>query len=272
MRDRSNEASTARKLPTGVAAKALAEILDRGERTAKPREFGITMLLDRGEVGPNAILDLGAVGGAYADYAKIAWASALITGALEEKIDAYRRIGVTPTIGGTLFEYAYLRKKVPALLEAVKALKVHVEISDGVVELPRAEKLHWIEQFSKHVDVFSEVGGKLARQDHDWKAIIGEELSAGSHKIVIEGREIGPVGGDLRTDFVQMICDCADPKDLVFEALERKQQWSLIKLLGPNVNLGNIPVAEVMTVESYRLGLKDRTILQTWERVKESQK
>lgn len=244
----------------------LAEILDRGERTSKPREFGITMLLDRGEVGPGSIADLGRVAGAHADYAKIAWASALISGALVDKIQAYRGAGITPTIGGTLFEYSYLRGKVPALLEVVKELRVHVEISDGVAEVPRKDKLHWIEQFSKHVEVFSEVGGKLTRQHHDWKAIIAEELSAGSKKVVIEGREIGPVGQDIRVDFVEKMLASADPKLLVFEALERKQQWSLIKLVGPNVNLGNIPVAEAMTVESYRLGLKDRTLMQTWER------
>jgi len=263
MHERSRRGST--HPSTGTAERLLAEILDRGERTAKPRKFGITMLLDRGEVGPGTVADLGKVISGFADYAKIAWGSAMITGALVEKIEAYRGVGITPTIGGTLFEYAYLRKKVPALLEAVKELGVHVEISDGVVEMPRAEKLSWIGRFAKHCEVFSEVGGKLARQSHDWKKIIAEELDAGAEKVVIEGREIGPVGGDLRVDFVEMICASADPKNLVFEALERKQQWSLIKLLGTNVNLGNIPIGEAMTVESYRLGLKDRTILQMWE-------
>jgi phosphosulfolactate synthase len=121
--------------------------------------------------------------------------------------------------------------------------------------------LHWIEAFAKHVPVFSEVGGKLAHKQLDWKTAIAEELAAGALKVVIEGREIGPPGGETSTEFVDKITKVAEPKQLVFEALERKQQIALIQHLGQNVNLGNIPVDQTMAVECYRLGLKDRTML-----------
>lgn len=245
---------------------ALAAILDRQDRTTKPREFGITVVLDRGEIGPDGVRDLLKVSAAYVDYAKIAWASALIVGALDEKLEAYRSAGVRPMIGGTMFEYAWLREKVPELLAFAKDTGLHIEISDGVAEMPRKDKLHWIGEFAKIGEVFSEVGGKLAHQDLAWKEAIAEEFSAGARLVVIEGREIGAVGQDIRVDFVEMIASLADPKKLVFEALERKQQWNLIKILGPNVNLGNIPVEEAIAVETYRLGLKDRTMMQIFER------
>jgi phosphosulfolactate synthase len=225
------------------------------------------MLLDRGEMGPATLRDLMKVVSEHADYAKLAWASSLImgTGTVEEKLQVYRDANVMPLFGGTLFEYAYLQNKVESLLHYVRDNNICIEISDGIVEIPRPEKLRWIEAFAKHVRVFSEVGGKLASKKLDWKSAIAEELAAGALKVVIEGREIGPAGGETSKEFVDMIASVAEPKLLVFEALERKQQVALIQHLGPNVNLGNIPVDQTMAVECYRLGLKDRTMLQMWK-------
>lgn len=225
------------------------------------------MLLDRSELGPATLRDLLSVVAPHADYAKLAWASSLIMagGSADEKIAVYREAGVIPLFGGTLFEYAYLQGKVEILLAFIRDSKICIEISDGIVEIPRPEKLRWIEAFAKHAQVFSEVGGKLASKNLDWKAAIAEELSAGAYKVVIEGREIGPAGGETRGDFVDMITSSANQDQLVFEALERKQQIALIQRLGPNINLGNIPVTETMAVECYRRGLKDRTMLQMWK-------
>src|SRR5512139_399069 len=239
------------------------EILDRGARTAKPRTHGITMLLDRGEMGPATIRDLLSVVGAHADYAKLAWASSLIMaeGSIEKKLEVYREANIMPLFGGTLFEYAYLKGHLETLFSYVRDNNICIEISDGIIDVPRPEKLKWIERFAKHVHVFSECGGKLAQKQLDWKAAIAEELAAGAMKVVIEGREIGPSGGETSLQFVDMITAAAAPELLVFEALERKQQIALIQHLGPNVNLGNIPVDQTMAVECYRLGLKDRTML-----------
>ena len=38
-----------------------------------------------------------------------------------------------------------------------------------------------------------------------------------------------------------------------------------LKKLGPNVNLGNIPPTDLMTLESFRRGLKEHTLLHIWE-------
>ncbi len=229
-------------------------------RTAKPRTTGITIALDKG-VGLHAIEDLAGVAGPHVDYAKIAWASALITANLDDKLDAYRRAGIQPLLGGTLFEYCYMHGRADRLLAFCRQHGLHVEISDGVVDIPRPDKLRWIEAFAAAGDVFSEVGGKLQPARGEWKQLVREELAAGASKIVVEGREIGPVGQELRGDLVMDLVDAFGADVLVFEALERYQQIWLIKHLGPNVNLGNIPVPDVMTVEAFRQGLKDHTLL-----------
>lgn len=238
----------------------MLELLDRGERTTKPRQSGLTIILDKG-LGVRAVEDLGEVAGAHCDFAKIAWGSALITGRLEDKIAAYRRFDIEPLIGGTLFEYCYLRGRVDQLLEICGRHQLHVEISDGVIDLARDEKLRWIEKFAKHGQVFSEVGGKIAPHDLSWAPAVSEELEAGASLVVIEGRELGPVGKEIRTELVDALLESLPAEKLVFEALERYQQVWLIKRVGPNVNLGNILARDLLTLESFRLGLKEHTLL-----------
>jgi phosphosulfolactate synthase len=252
-----------------VKQKTLEALLERGDRTSKPRREGITIVIDKGQMGPNSIADFAVTSGSYCDFVKIAWGSALITGGLEAKLECYRKHNITTMLGGTLFEYAFLRNKLPELLAFARAYEMHIEVSDGVIDLPRRDKLIWIEKFAKHLEVFSEVGGKINRQTHDWKQIINEEFSAGAQKVVVEGREIGPVGQEIRVDFVEHILSIVDPSSLVFEAFERKQQVWFIKRLGPNVNLGNIPPTDLLTLESFRLGLKEHTLLHTFNRSNE---
>lgn len=241
---------------------ALAQLLEPVGRTVKPRSHGITLLLDTG-FGVRAIEDLAEVAGPYCDYAKIAWGSALITSNLGEKLEAYRRADIQPVLGGTLFEYCYRHGRVDRLLELCRGRQLHIEISDGVVDVPRADKLRWIERFAAVGAVFSEIGGKLSPARGEWSELVREELAAGARKIVVEGREIGPTGKEIRGDLVRGLVDAFGAETFVFEALERYQQVWLIKELGPNVNLGNIRIPDVVTVEAFRQGLKEQTLLET---------
>jgi len=201
------------------------------------------------------------VAGPHCDYAKIAWGSALITDNLAQKIESYRRVGIDPLLGGTLFEYCYARGRVDRLLAFCREQPIHIEISDGVVEIPRRDKLRWIEAFAAIGHVFSEVGGKIAPTGGEWTQLVREELSAGAAKIVLEGREIGPTGGEIRGDLIAELVEEFELETLVFEALERYQQVWLIRELGPNVNLANIRIPDVLMVETLRQGLKEQTLV-----------
>jgi phosphosulfolactate synthase len=234
-------------------------------RTGKPRSHGLTVVIDTG-YGPSRIEDLARVSGEFCDRAKIAWASAIVTGGLEEKVALYRRHDIEPLLGGSLFEYAYLWGKLDQLLSVARELGCAIEISDGVATVPRPDKLRWIETFARELVVFSEVGGKLAAHQLDWTSAIREELSAGARYVVIEGREVGPTGREIRTDLVDEILAAADPDRILFEALERYQQVWFINRLGPNVNLGNIRADDVMVLECFRQGLKEQTMLQVREK------
>ena len=238
-------------------------VLDASDRTTKPRGHGLTIALDVG-LGPRAAADLVETSGAHVDFVKIAWGSSLITGNLAAKLDVYRRGGVAPLLGGTLFEYAFLHGKLEELLAVVRETKLHIEVSDGSIDIPTADKLRWIERFGAVTEVWSEIGGKIALHVKDWGEVLRQEFGAGAKMIVVEGRQVGPVGQPIRVEFVDEIIGLAGGHErLVWEALERTQQLFFLKKLGPNVNLANIKTDDVLTLESFRRGLKEHTLL-TW--------
>ena len=146
------------------------------------------------------------------------------------------------------------------MLALARAAQVHIEISDGVVALPRAEKLRAIERFAEYVPVFSEIGNKAVPIVADWPTLVKEELDAGAKHVVIEDRELGPEGREIRGDLVETLLDSIPMNRLVFEAIERKQQTWLIRHLGSNVNLGNTLPMDLMTVECIRQGLNHDTV------------
>lgn len=238
-------------------------VLGASDRNNKPRSFGLTIALDTG-LGPRRAADLVETAAAHMDYVKIAWGSSLITGNLDAKLDIYRSAGVTPLLGGTLFEYAFLQGKLEELFAVVRATKMHIEVSDGSIDIPTADKLKWIERFAGVTEVWSEIGGKISLHVKDWGEVLRQEFGAGAKLIVVEGRQVGPVGQPIRVDFVDELIGLAGGHErLIWEALERPQQLFFLKKIGPNANLANIKTEDVLTLESFRRGLKEHTLL-TW--------
>ena len=86
-----------------------------------------------------------------------------------------------------------------------------------------------------------------------------EELDAGSWKVIAEARESGTIGiynadGTANIDLIKDIVENVDPASVLWEAPNKAQQVYFIKLLGENVNLGNIATNEVFPLEALRLG------------------
>jgi phosphosulfolactate synthase len=67
--------------------------------------------------------------------------------------------------------------------------------------------------------------------------------------------------GEIRMGLIQEILDAGiAPERLVFEAPQKHQQVWLIKAIGSEVNLANVPLSEVLSVETLRLGLRADTL------------
>jgi phosphosulfolactate synthase len=237
-------------------------------RPGKPREVGLTHVIDKG-LNLRDIEGLFDTAGQFVDIVKFGWGTSYVTNNLEKKIALYRSFETPVVCGGTLFEAVYARER----LDDFKRWLVdnrfsHVEISDGTLEIPRERKLALIGEFAQDFTVLSEVGSKdsdVVYAPYQWVEWIKEELEAGAWKVITEGREGGTAGifrsdGDMRTGLIDEIAHSISVDDLLFEAPTKSSQAWFVKQFGPNVNLGNIPPDEVIAVETLRLGLRADTL------------
>jgi phosphosulfolactate synthase len=242
--------------------------LDLPARSTKPRDQGITHVLDRG-LSIADVDSLIEVAGASVDIVKLGWGTALATANLEPKLERYRAHGIPVVLGGTLTELAIQQGRVDRLAEWLDRLEIrHVEVSDGTIELDRDRKLELIAKLSDAFTVLSEVGSKDTTHvmaPYRWVEEIQAELDAGAWKVICEARESGTAGiarpdGELREGLIDEIAHAIDQTRIVFEAPQKDQQVHLLKRFGPDVNLGNIAPVDVLSLETMRLGLRSDTM------------
>jgi phosphosulfolactate synthase len=231
-----------------------------------PRPGGLTHVIDKG-LGPRAWEDVLETSGDFIDIVKLGWGTAYVTRNLRAKLDVLS--GKPVVIGGTFFEVVFVQDKLDGYKRWLQGLGLsHVEISDGVIDLPRERKLELIEDFARDFTVLSEVGSKDADVEFtadEWTKWLREELDAGAWKVITEAREGGTAGifsksGDMRTDLVGEIADAVPLEDVVFEAPTKAAQAWFIKEFGAAVNLGNIAPDEVIPLETLRRGLRGDTL------------
>ncbi len=236
-------------------------------RTQKPRTNGLTMVMDKG-MGLVGAKDFLSVASPYVDIVKLGFGTSIVTNNLKQKIEIYQNEGIPVYLGGTLFEAFLVRDQFDDYVAMVKDLGLkHVEVSDGSITIPHAEKLGYIEKLAKHVIVLSEVGSKDAAHimpPYKWIELMRAELEAGSTYVIAEAREAGNVGiyrgsGEVREGLVQEILTQIPSEKIIWEAPQKSQQVYFLELLGANVNLGNLAPAEVIPLESTRLGLRGDT-------------
>jgi phosphosulfolactate synthase len=251
-----------------AVAGALEGLLPLPGRSAKPRATGITHVVDPGltRVEAQGLMELAAP---HVDVVRLGWGSALVTGALEAKLAAYRENDVAPMLGGTLTELAYCHGRVDALQEALAALGIrHVEVSEGTLDLPPGAKRRLIRELTGDFTVFVEVGskdGRLAPDGDTWIRQASDALEAGAQAVVCEGRVSGDAGlywpdGSIRDELVEALVGACGAERLIFEAPRRSQQAWLVRHFGSDVNLGNILPWDLIAVESLRLGLRSDTL------------
>jgi len=245
------------------------EFLTLPERTGKPRESGLTHVLDKGLSLEQARQFL-EVAGPYVDIVKLGWGTAVVTPNVKDKIALYQSHDIPVSFGGTFFEVCLRQGKFDDYLTLVDECGMTcVEISDGTIEMDEADKLAIIRELSTKYKVLSEVGSKddsVVITPSRWVELIGCEIEAGAWKVITEGRESGTVGiyrpnGDIKDGLLKEIAETLDTSRILFEAPVKKQKAWFIKQFGTNVNLGNIPPEEVISVETLRLGVRGDTLL-----------
>ena len=236
-------------------------------RTEKPRNQGITMMMDKG-LGLRETEDFIEASAHLTDIVKFGFGTSYVTKDFEAKIKLYKAAGIRPYLGGTLFEAFYARGCYDDYLRVLDKYNLDlVEISDGSIIIPHKEKCKIIKQMSKYRTVMSEVGSKdsgIMISPGKWVNSMKAELDAGSWKVIAEGREAGNVGvfrpnGTAHTMLINRIVAKVAPESILWEAPQKNQQVWFIKLFGAEVNLGNIAPDDIIPLECLRLGLRGDT-------------
>jgi phosphosulfolactate synthase len=236
-------------------------------RTEKPRTTGFTMAMDKG-LSLRETEDFVDSCSDYVDIVKLGWATSYVTKHLKEKIAVYKAAGIPVYLGGTLFEAFIVRGQFEDYRRVLDKYELEfAEVSDGSISLHHEKKCEFISTLSKQVTVLSEVGSKDAAKiipPYKWIEQMQTELSAGAWKVIGEAREGGNVGlfrdsGEVRQGLVEEILTQVPEERIIWEAPQKSQQVWFIKLLGANVNLGNISPSEVIPLETIRLGLRGDT-------------
>ena len=236
-------------------------------RPEKPREKGLTMMMDKG-LSVRQTEDFIESAGNLTDVIKFGFGTSLVTNRLEDKIKLYKEAGVRPYFGGTLFEAFIARGRFDDYQKFIDKMGLDLcEVSDGSIIIPQDEKCEYIRKLAKNFTVFSEVGSKeegMIISPGKWIRMMTNELEAGSWKVIAEGRESGSVGifrrnGQPHTVLINKIIAKIKPEQILWEAPVKTQQVWFINLFGENVNLGNIAPHEVIPLECLRLGLRGDT-------------
>ncbi len=234
------------------------------KRTEQPRKEGLTMVMDKG-LSLNEAENLVSVGWPHIDIVKLGFGTAFVTPNLRQKIEVYQKANLAVYFGGTLFEAFLIRNAFQDYINMMKDYGIsHVEVSDGSITIPHAEKCGYIEKLTKFGTVLSEVGSKDAAHiipPYKWIELMRAELEAGSTYVIAEAREAGNVGiyrgsGEVREGLVQEILTQIPAEKIIWEAPQKAQQLYFLELIGCNVNLGNIAPTEVIPLEAMRIGLR----------------
>jgi phosphosulfolactate synthase len=229
------------------------------------------MVIDGG-VPLGLFADQIALGAEYIDYVKFGWGTSVVTNCLREKISVLDSHGIGFYFGGTLFEKFITQGRFDdyrRLLEEYSCR--HVEVSNGTIVLSNAEKAGYIRKLTPDFEVVSEVGFKDPGRSEmlppsEWVASIKEDIDAGATIVTLEARESGSSGicrpdGELRYGLIEDVLSAGIAVDrLLFEAPNTELQAHMITRIGPNVNLGNVPAAGVIGLETLRLGLRSDTL------------
>lgn len=237
------------------------------KRSKKPRETGLTMMMDKG-LSMHEVEDFVLSCSEYTDIVKFGFGTSVLSNNLEQKIKIYKEAGIEPYFGGTLFEAFIVRDMLDEYKKYMDRFKIElVEVSDGSIHIDHDKKCGYINDLAKSYKVISEVGSKesgILISPNKWVSMMINELEAGSFNVIAEARESGTVGiyrpnGNAHITLINKILAKVPSGKILWEAPLTAQQVWFIKLLGANVNLGNISYNDVIPLETLRLGLRGDT-------------
>lgn len=187
--------------------------------------------------------------------------------ATRRKIRAATRVGIPAVAGGGPFETAVAQRALPAYLDLCADVGLtRIECGEGFTELSLTPDEVVRQAGGRNLEVEFELGEKHSgrftdKQTDDLIATGHRWLQAGAVRLVVEAREsAADVGlfsdtGQFNSRQADRLVEAFGLGLLLFEAPNKASQFALIDHFGPDVQLGNVRLEEVLRVEIYRRGL-----------------
>ena len=149
-------------------------------RSEKPREKGITMVMDKG-LSVRETEDMLSIAAPYIDIVKLGWATSFVSPNLNEKLAVYKNANIPVYFGGTLFEAFVVRNQFDDYRKLLDKYELkYAEVSDGSIEMAQDVKCEYIRTLAQQVTVLSEVGSKDENKiipPYKWIQLIKSELA-----------------------------------------------------------------------------------------------
>jgi len=187
--------------------------------------------------------------------------------ATRRKIAAARMHGVPAVTGGGPFEIAVAQGELDAYLDLCAGLGIdRIECGEGFTDLRESASNIVARAHARGLDVQYELGKK-----HDGpftEASLSEAidrgkawLDAGATHLIVEAREsaadVGAFGADgsFNTWVADRLVKAFGFDVAIFEAPNKPSQFAMLNYFGPQVQLSNVRLEELLRVEIYRRGL-----------------
>lgn len=229
----------------------------------KPRRHGITYIIDKFQGFDKE--NFGYIS-SFIDYVKIYGAFPLLIKEqyLIDRIRFYHQHNVLVSTGSTLTEYA-IRENIfeKFIINAKKIGFDIIEISENNILLKKEQKKKILKTIeSNNLTHHLKVGKKDPRHQLTVEDIIkqlNEALETSQEKIILEANLGYNVGifderGNIKWNLLSAITSKVPPNNIIFEAPLEVQQAVLIAEFGQRVNLGEIRLDNVVSIESLRRG------------------
>ncbi|GFZ98957.1 phosphosulfolactate synthase [Paenibacillus marchantiophytorum] len=243
-----------------------------GQRQAKPRTLGQTMVMDKG-LGMYAFQDLLNTSSSHLDMIKLGFGTSPLypQDLLKSKINLAKERGICVYPGGTFLEVAITQHAVDSFFDMIIALGFNgVEISNGTIDIDRKLRNELILRgMEEGLEVITEYGKKGWGSTIELEELIDTvmiDTEHGAKLVTIEARESGMgVGifdqaGKCKDEELQKVLSSVNGQLLLWEAPLKSQQVHLISMLGPDIHLGNISPDELIALEALRRGLRSDTL------------
>jgi len=254
------------------------DVLDLPQRAERPRNKGLTMVIDIAWFGATSPLVA-----AYKDYidcvkstARCLWVDEEL---IRKNIMTYRNWGIDVQIGGIPYEIAVLQGKQAQYMARARELGTNiVEVESHAAGLSLQQMKSEVKTLKgEGFKVVGEVGAKWANLDetrpsrdavHVDKVVekMLQLLEVGADHVIWEGMVVRALlGNHLENKQGQeqlfRVVEAVRQENIIFEMWSARGNpnsplWGwLVRHFGPDVNLGNINIQDISMLETIRRGL-----------------